>query len=104
MTMRFVHCSPEYSIEISFVTIAECKLESEYVRTFDNVTYKYPLGECWHLLAKDCSKEAPVAVLAKESSSTGKVGHRISADFHSSTHCVKFTGTWHVHLIHVTGD
>ncbi|CAG0893655.1 unnamed protein product [Darwinula stevensoni] len=53
--------------------IPECKLESEVVRTFDNVTYKYPLGECWHLLAKDCSKEAPVAVLAKESSSTGKV-------------------------------
>jgi hypothetical protein len=44
-----------------------CKVEHERIRTFDNVSYTYPMGECYHLVAKDCSEHSRVAVLAKES-------------------------------------
>ncbi len=45
---------------------AVCKLEVGTVKTFDNVTYDYPLSDCYHILAKDCSRNIKMAVLAKE--------------------------------------
>jgi len=44
---------------------ASCRVEPQYISTFDNKTYSYQLNDCYHLLFKDCSKQIPVAVLAK---------------------------------------
>jgi len=46
--------------------IPMCKLEKGTVRTFDNVTYHYSMGDCYHVIAKDCSENFKVAILAKE--------------------------------------
>jgi hypothetical protein len=46
-----------------------CQLESNYVNTFDNVTYRFSSQAaegCVHVLVQDCSEETPVAVLAKD--------------------------------------
>merc|ERR1712113_345769 len=44
---------------------ASCRVEPQYVWTFDNKTYSYELNNCFHLLFKDCTQQIPVAVLAK---------------------------------------
>ena len=44
---------------------ASCRVEPQYVATFDNKTYNYQLNDCWHLLFKDCSNRLPVAIMAK---------------------------------------
>jgi len=47
----------------------ECTLERQQVSTFDNTTYEAELSQDnYHLLAKDASKQAKFAVLARESS------------------------------------
>lgn len=51
---------------------ASCRIEPTYVSTFDNKTYKYQMGNCYHLLFKDCSEKLPVAVLAKKIQNTLK--------------------------------
>ena len=49
---------------------ASCRVEPEYISTFDNKNYGYQLNDCWHLLFNDCSKKIPVAVLAKSLKAT----------------------------------
>lgn len=44
---------------------ASCRIEPQYIWTFDNKTYSYELNNCFHLLFKDCAQQIPVAVLAK---------------------------------------
>ena len=44
---------------------ASCRVESDYIGTFDNTTYSYEMNNCKHLLFKDRSGKVPVAVLAK---------------------------------------
>jgi hypothetical protein len=44
----------------------ECRVGEESIQTFDNVTIHYPLPECFHLIAKDCSRPAGISVLAKQ--------------------------------------
>jgi hypothetical protein len=51
---------------------ASCRVEPTYVSTFDNKTYDYQMGNCYHLLFKDCSEKIPVAVLAKKVQNTLK--------------------------------
>jgi hypothetical protein len=47
----------------------ECTLESQQIVTFDNTTYEAELSQDnYHLLAKDSTKQAKFAVLARESS------------------------------------
>jgi hypothetical protein len=50
-----------------------CEISREHVTTFDNVTYRYPLTDCYYLLAKDCSKNIPVEVYAKQTSAGKKI-------------------------------
>ena len=47
---------------------ASCRVESDYIGTFDNKTFHYEMNDCMHLLFKDCSGKIPVAVLAKSES------------------------------------
>ena len=47
---------------------ASCRIESDYVGTFDNKTFRYEMNDCQHLLFKDCSGKVPVAVLARSES------------------------------------
>lgn len=42
-----------------------CELESNWVSTFDNKTYKYEMNGCQHLLFKDCSNKDQTAVLGQ---------------------------------------
>nr|ALO75636.1 vitellogenin 1 [Tigriopus kingsejongensis] len=44
---------------------ASCRIEPEWISTFDNKTYKYTMNECEHLLFKDCTGLRPLAVLAQ---------------------------------------
>jgi len=44
---------------------ASCRVEPNYISTFDSKTYAYKLNDCYHLVFKDCSQKIPVAVLAK---------------------------------------
>jgi hypothetical protein len=53
---------------------AECRADDRRVRTFDGVSYKAPMSECWSVLAKDCSREDPrFVVLMKKSEEETKV-------------------------------
>jgi hypothetical protein len=48
---------------------SSCNIEGNQVNTFDNVTYRFNKevsSDCYHVLAKDCSKRQPVAVLVKD--------------------------------------
>lgn len=51
---------------LGYQYVPVCEIQRELITTFDNVTYKYPIDECYHLIAKDCSREIPVQVLAKQ--------------------------------------
>jgi hypothetical protein len=51
---------------------ASCRIEPTYVSTFDNKNFEYKMGNCYHLLFKDCSEKLPVAVLAKNVQNTLK--------------------------------
>merc|ERR1712001_760604 len=51
---------------------ASCRVEPTYVSTFDNKTSDYQMGNCYHLLFKECSEKIPVAVLAKKVQNTLK--------------------------------
>jgi len=44
---------------------SKCALMEDFVRTFDNVTYKTPSNPCQYLLAKDCSPKERFAVFAQ---------------------------------------
>jgi len=44
---------------------ASCRVEPQFISTFDNLTYGYELNDCWHMLFSDRTKKVPVAVLAK---------------------------------------
>ncbi|CAJ0565560.1 unnamed protein product, partial [Mesorhabditis spiculigera] len=44
---------------------ATCEVRSNKVSTFDRVTYKAPMTNCYTVLAKDCSEEPEYAVLMK---------------------------------------
>jgi hypothetical protein len=43
-----------------------CNLMEDYVRTFDNVTYKIPDNPCQYLVAKDCSPYERFAIYASQ--------------------------------------
>jgi len=43
----------------------KCVLMEDYIRTFDNVTFKTPASQCQYLLAKDCSPKERFAVFAQ---------------------------------------
>jgi len=51
---------------------ASCRVEPQFIWTFDNKTYSYELNDCYHLLFKDCAQQIPVAVLAKKLSGETK--------------------------------
>jgi hypothetical protein len=51
---------------------ASCRVEPTNIATFDNKIYDYQMGNCYHLLFKDCSEKLPVAVLAKNIQNTLK--------------------------------
>ena len=44
----------------------KCSLMEDYLRTFDNVTFKTPETPCQYLLAKDCSPKERFAVFAQQ--------------------------------------
>jgi len=49
---------------------AECRVDDRRIRTFDGVSYRAPMSECWTVLAKDCSRENPrFVVMMKKSES-----------------------------------
>jgi len=54
---------------------AQCKADDRRVSTFDGVSYRAPMSECWSVLAKDCSRESPrfVVLMKKESEESKKV-------------------------------
>lgn len=53
---------------------AECKANEQRVKTFDGVSYRAPMTDCWSVLAKDCSREEPrFVVLMKKSEEEKKV-------------------------------
>jgi len=43
-----------------------CALMEDYMRTFDNVTFKLPENQCQYLVAKDCSTKEKFAVFATQ--------------------------------------
>jgi hypothetical protein len=52
---------------------AQCKVDDRRVETFDGVSYRAPMSDCWSVLAKDCSREQPrFAVLMKKQSEEEK--------------------------------
>jgi hypothetical protein len=57
----------------SYQTPSSCRIESQWVSTFDNKTYPYTLNDCEHLLMKDCSGQYPIAVTARGSTSQKEV-------------------------------
>ena len=50
---------------------ASCRVQPEFISTFDNRTYGYQMNSCEHLLFKDCSDRRPIAVLAESAQSSG---------------------------------
>merc|ERR1719219_1120645 len=44
---------------------ASCRVQSQFISTFDNLTFGYDLNDCWHVLFSDRTMQIPVAVLAK---------------------------------------
>jgi hypothetical protein len=53
---------------------AECKANQRRVKTFDGVSYKAPMSDCWSVLAKDCSRAEPrFVVLMKKAEEEIKV-------------------------------
>jgi len=53
---------------------AECKADESRIKTFDGVSYRAPMSDCWQVLAKDCSREEPrFVVLMKKSEEQKKV-------------------------------
>jgi hypothetical protein len=53
-----------------------CSLESNYINTFDNVTYKFDTDittNCEHVLTQDCSGKWPMAVLVRDINTSNKV-------------------------------
>jgi HEAT repeat protein len=50
--------------------LANCRLSSQRLQTFDQVSIRAPLSDCWTLLSKDCDNEAQpsYAVLVKKTS------------------------------------
>jgi hypothetical protein len=53
---------------------AECSANERRIRTFDGVSYKAPMSDCWSVLAKDCSRDEPrFVVLMKKSEEEKKV-------------------------------
>lgn len=42
-----------------------CEVSSDRVNTFDNAEFSFRMGNCWTVLAKDCSEERTFAILAK---------------------------------------
>ncbi|VDK58799.1 unnamed protein product, partial [Cylicostephanus goldi] len=43
-----------------------CEVKSTKVRTFDDVVFRAPLTNCYHVIAKDCTEEQRFAVLVKK--------------------------------------
>jgi len=50
-----------------------CRVGEQSIQTFDNVTVKYPLPACFHVIAKDCSRPNGVTVLAKQAPQGEKI-------------------------------
>lgn len=44
----------------------QCILEGSEITTFDNVKLSSQLGDCYYLLAKDCTQKSQIAILAKK--------------------------------------
>jgi len=62
--------SEEIQSQISKVIIGEsmsakCTVGEDFVRSFDDRTYRYVLDDCYHVLSADCSKKSSHAVLGK---------------------------------------
>merc|ERR1719402_1751101 len=52
---------------------ASCRIEPEFVSTFDNKTYAYKINDCEHVLMLDGSRSMPVAVLTRKVSGEQKL-------------------------------
>jgi thioredoxin 1 len=52
---------------------ASCRIEPEFVSTFDNKTYAYKINDCEHVLMLDGSRVMPVAVVTKTVSGQEKM-------------------------------
>ncbi|CAG0917423.1 unnamed protein product [Notodromas monacha] len=57
-----------------------CRVGHDSIQTFDNVTIPYSLPDCYHLIAKDCSRPSGIAVLAKQGPELTKVVKLIVGD------------------------
>ncbi|KAI6184877.1 hypothetical protein M3Y97_00643900 [Aphelenchoides bicaudatus] len=55
----------------SYSQSSECRADDRRVRTFDGVSYRAPLSECWSVLAKDCSREQPRFVVLMKKTDEG---------------------------------
>jgi hypothetical protein len=52
---------------------ASCRADDRKVQTFDGVRYKAPMSNgCWHVLAKDCSREEPRFVVLMKKQQSGE--------------------------------
>jgi len=53
---------------------AQCKADESRIRTFDSVSYRAPMSDCWTVLAKDCSRDQPrFVVLMKKTEEQKKI-------------------------------
>lgn len=52
---------------------ASCRADERKVQTFDGVRYKAPMSNgCWHVLAKDCSRDEPRFVVLMKKQQSGE--------------------------------
>jgi hypothetical protein len=58
----------------------QCRVGEESIITFDNVTVHYPLPQCFHLIAKDCSQPSGISVLAKQGPHGEKIVKIVTVD------------------------
>jgi hypothetical protein len=56
---------------------AECRADENRIRTFDGVAYKAPMSDCWHVLAKDCSRDEPRFVVLMKKTQEGETKVKI---------------------------
>jgi hypothetical protein len=68
-----------------FLILGPCVATTESVRTNDNVTYSYPIGNCWTLTSAHCGPNPNYAVFTKKS------GSKMAAKAYFGGHLVELT-------------
>jgi len=59
---------------------AECKANERRLETFDGVSYRAPMTECWNVLAKDCSRDEPRFVVLMKKTENKKIVKIVNQD------------------------